>query len=408
MNPKLQLLRLFFNIDTWRSYRQYISIKDDKYLFQLYEALDLFLTSVDRNVSLDEFKAFLGTFKGLLDGKDKDVYTHLLAELEGNTLNEDVLQLLLTRIKQQEIAEKLGIVSFEFSEGKKTFEELVSVYESFDKVETVETSDYVTDNLDELYEHTIGKRGLRWRLGSLNRTLGSLRKGDFGFLFARPETGKTTFLASEVSNFAEQTETPIIWINNEEQGSKVMSRIMQASLGLTINQLMGDRHENQRRYYERTKGNIRVRDDATIHKREIENLCHKSSPSLVVIDQIDKVKGFTGDREDIKLGNIYQWARELAKEYCPIIGVCQADGTAEGVKWLNMGHVTSAKTSKQAEADFILGIGKSNEAGLENTRYISICKNKLQGDEDTDPTRRHGYSEVVIQPEIARYRDVGT
>ncbi|MCL5460081.1 hypothetical protein M3M33_15700, partial [Loigolactobacillus coryniformis] len=83
----------------------------------------------------------------------------------------------------------------------------------------------------------------------------------------------------------------------------------------------------------------------------IEDLCSKYSPSLVVIDQIDKVKGFTGDREDLKLGAIYQWARELAKTHCPVIGVCQADGTAEGVKWLNMGHVTSAKTTKQAEAD---------------------------------------------------------
>ena len=63
----------------------------------------------------------------------------------------------------------------------------------------------------ELYNETIATPGLRWRLGSLNRMLGSLRKGDFGFIFARPETGKTTFLASEVTNFATQLEQPILW-----------------------------------------------------------------------------------------------------------------------------------------------------------------------------------------------------
>jgi replicative DNA helicase len=72
-----------------------------------------------------------------------------------------------------------------------------------------------------------------WRLKSLNTALGSLRMGDFGFVFARPETGKTTFLASEVTFMAEQTEGNILWFNNEEQGGKVKSRCYQATLGLT-------------------------------------------------------------------------------------------------------------------------------------------------------------------------------
>ena len=266
---------------------------------------------------------------------------------------------------------------------------------------------FVTDDLNELYNQTCALPGLTWRLQSLNTILGPLRKGDFGFLFARPETGKTTFLASEVSNFAQQVDTPVFWINNEEQGSKVMTRLYQSVLGLTIDELMGSRDENQREYYKRTRRNIKFLDDASIHKRQIEDICAKITPSLVVIDQIDKVKGFAGDREDLKLGAIYQWARELAKAYCPVIGVCQADGTAEGVKWLNMGHVTSAKTTKQAEADFIIGIGKTNEQGMEQTRYINVSKNKLLGGAGTDPSRRHGFCEVIIEPMYARYREIG-
>jgi replicative DNA helicase len=64
--------------------------------------------------------------------------------------------------------------------------------------------------------------------------LGSLRKGDFGFVFARPETGKTTFLASEISFMAEQLsddDGPSLWINNEEQSEKPMLRCIQATLG---------------------------------------------------------------------------------------------------------------------------------------------------------------------------------
>ena len=84
-------------------------------------------------------------------------------------------------------------------------------------------------------------------------------------------------------------------------------------------------------------------------------LCSKYNPSLLVVDQIDKITGFDNDREDLRLGSIYQWFRELAKDYCPVVGICQADGTGEGVKWLTMGHVANAKTAKQAEARRIRG-----------------------------------------------------
>lgn len=409
MNPKLLIIRLLLDPAVWKEYRQFVSPKGDKHLETLYASLDGLLTRVDRKVSLDEFKAVVAGSGAFQREKDAAVYTQMFEVLEKTDIQEDILHDLLVQIKQKEIAERLGIASFDFAEGKKDLSSIKEIYDTFGDVESsIQEVEYVTDDLDELYSQTIASPGLKWRLGSLNTMLGSLRRGDFGFIFARPETGKTTFLASEVAYFAEQSERPLLWINNEEQGAKVMTRLYQASLGVTLDELMGDRSANKQEYFRRTKGNIRLFDDASIYKRQIEDLCSKYEPGLVVIDQIDKVKGFTGDRNDLELGAIYQWARELAKKYCPVIGVCQADGTAEGVKWLNMGHVSSAKTSKQAEADFIIGIGKTNEQGMENTRYINISKNKLQGDAGTDSSRRHGFCEVIIEPMYARYRDIGT
>lgn len=408
MSPKLLIIRLLLDPSVWKENRQFISVKGDKHLEILYASLDGLLERVDRQVSLDEFKATVAGSGAFEREKDREVLLQMFKVLEEADIGNDILHDLLVQIKQRDIAEKLAIVSFDFAEGKKSLKDIKDIYDSFETVETeIEEAQFVTDDLEELYQQTVASPGLRWRLQSLNRMLGSIRKGDFGFVFARPETGKTTFLASEVSYFAEQSSSPVLWINNEEQGNKVMSRLYQASLGITTDELMGDRNESKRRYFHNTKGNIKLFDDASVYKRQIEDLCSKYSPSLVVIDQIDKIKGFTGDREDLKLGAIYQWARELAKTYCPVIGVCQADGTAEGVKWLNMGHVTSAKTSKQAEADFIIGIGKTNEQGKEFTRYINISKNKLHGDVDSDPKLRHGFCEVIIEPEIARYREVG-
>jgi len=222
-------------------------------------------------------------------------------------------------------------------------------------------------------------------------------------------TGKTTFLSSEITFMAQQVPDdagPILWFNNEEQGKKVKVRLYQASLGLDLPSLMSSRSENQQKYLDLTNGKLLLVDRAEIHKRHVEQMCKELKPSLIIFDQIDKIKGFAADREDLRLGAIYIWARELAKQYCPTIGVCQADGTAEGVKWLTMDHVANAKTSKQAEADFIIGIGCVHDPVFEFVRFINISKNKLQGDEDSDPKLRHGRFECLIRPDIARYEDM--
>jgi hypothetical protein len=71
-----------------------------------------------------------------------------------------------------------------------------------------------------------------------------------------------------------------------------------------------------------------------------------------------------------------------------------------------MANVSNAKTSKQAEADWILGLGKTHEETAEYIRYINLSKNKLMGDKDSIPSLRHGRFEVLIQPEQARFKDI--
>ena len=313
----------------------------------------------------------------------------------------------IKELVDRSLAYDLALLSIDVSEGRRELSEVFDFYDKFENKVEVEDVTYVTDDLDELYEQTVHTPGLRWRLKALNDSLGSLRRGDFGFIFARPETGKTTFLASEVSFFAEQAEGPILWINNEEQGGKVKIRCFQASLGVTLTELYMDRKKSYNKYMEKTNGKIKIFDSASINKRQVEKICKELKPSLIIFDQIDKIKGFDSDRNDLRLGAIYIWARELAKTYCPVIGVCQSDVSGEGKKWLNMDNVAESKTAKQAEADWILGIGKVHDNGMEYVRYLHISKNKLSGDEDTIPELRHGKIEVLIKPDIARYSDYG-
>ena len=73
-----------------------------------------------------------------------------------------------------------------------------------------------------------------------------------------------------------------------------------------------------------------------------------------------------------------------------------------------MDDVNESKTAKQGEADWILGIGKSHQEGMEGVRHLHLSKNKLLGDIGTKPELRHGKCDVIIKPELARYMDIPT
>lgn len=338
-----------------------------------------------------------------------DFYSGVFDALRANTASQESTLTLLGGLKQNALLRDISLLSYDLSEGRGKYEALM------EKIGGLSTSgescedtddDFVSDDLVEIVNSSRAVEGVGFRLRSLNQALGPLRKGNFGFVFARPETGKTTFLASEVSHMAKYTSAPILWLSNEEVGTQVMVRCYQAALGLTLTELHSDLEGNRKRFHEETKGNIRLKDAAAIHWRQVEKICEALKPSLVVFDQIDKIKGFDNDREDLRLGSIYIWARELAKAYCPVIGVCQADGSGEGQRWLTMANVSNAKTSKQAEADWILGIGRVNDVGYDNLRFLHLSKNKLPGGEEANPQMRHGRWEVLLDPERARYKDL--
>lgn len=304
---------------------------------------------------------------------------------------------------------RLSEVAYRVGSGLDSLEALEPFYEALRGTPNDDRpSDFegVETRLSIVVDKAVKQMGIRWRLDFLNKALGSLRKGDFGYIFARPETGKTTFLASEISYMLEETDGNILWFNNEEQDSKVILRVYQAFFGITLEQLLANIPKYEGLFETATGGRFKFFSIDRCNKRDVERLLDLYKPALTVYDQLDKFRGFDADREDLRLGSIYQWAREMAKLYGAGIGVCQADGHAEGVRWLTMEHCANAKTSKQAEADWILGIGKTHTDGAEFIRYLSICKNKLLGDEDSIPALRHGRTETLIKPEIARYQDI--
>jgi replicative DNA helicase len=413
MNSYLYLLNYFIKDDIYHKYRKYLYLEQEsKEIKEIYSNLDYLMNKYNIDITLEELELYTVTNASLEKYKTifKEIFSFIRLQ-EYKETNKLIIEEILNEIKNKSIARELSIKALNVCEGREDYATLVSYWNSncsFDSCgsSVEEDSNLITSNLEELINSSVTEKGLRWSLNILNKSLGSLRKGDFGFVFARPETGKTTFLACEVANFLKQTDKPILWINNEEQGNKVMLRVYQAFFSVTLQELIANKERYGKEFEFCSQERFIFIDSATISKRDIEQYCEKYQPNLIVIDQIDKIKGFTDDREDLRLGGIYIWAREIAKRFCPVIGVCQASGEAEGRKWLNMDMVANAKTAKQAEADFILGIGKVHDPGYEGIRHIHISKNKLIGDEDTEPMMRHGKFDIIIKPELAKYYDL--
>ena len=408
MHPELAIIKLFLQYTQWKQYSGYIAVKwfqDD--LQPIYRILNKYHEDTpETNISVLDLISLVN----INLNSNKEYYINIINNINNIDINNNITIELINSIKRNKLLKDISIKSYEVTEGKSKYEDLLPLLSELDKPDVaVEETQFITDDLNILLSDCVTTPGLRWRLNGLNKSLGSLRSGDFGFIFARPETGKTTLLASESTFFAEQVKDndgPGIWINNEEQNKKVKLRTYQAALGITMPELMAKPEYWMKVYREKIRNKLVIPDMSTYSYKDIERLCEVYQPSFLVLDQIDKIKGFKADRDDLMLGAMYQWARELAKEYCPIIAVCQADGTGENTKWLTMANVANAKTSKQAEADWILGVGKIHEPGWDSVRFMNISKNKLFGDPDSDPTMKHGKFETIIEPLIARYRDV--
>ena len=261
----------------------------------------------------------------------------------------------------------------------------------------------------------ISSSGYEWRLDVLNRSLGPLRTGNFVIVAARVEVGKTTFLDSEVSYIAQQLpkDRPVVWVNNEEESSVVFFRIVQAALGQESKEIIADSKAALIAYTALMGGDkdkIRVTKD-TNHIKDLETLFREVNPGLIIFDQLDKVSGFKeAEREDITLGRIYKWARELARTYGPVIAASQLSATAVDLKdppFIGMDALRGSKTDKPGEADAVITLGKYKEPKTpeeEMIRTINVPKNKLPGGGTKQmESERHGQYLVTIDPIRARF-----
>lgn len=284
------------------------------------------------------------------------------------------------------------------------YAELRSNVERFEQqVDRKVKNPQVLDPIEDLLKAEENDTGLHWRLPCLNRHIKPLRAGDFAIIAARPDKGKTTFCASELTYMAAQVDSlypgenrSILWFNNEGPGNKIVMRNFQAALNATTEDLVklsntpsGDPkwktkvREDYAAALGGRPGVLRIFDVHDMWNHEVEDIMKAHKPAVVLFDMVDNIKfgGETnnnGQRTDQLLEAMYQWARLMGvKHDCAVLATSQISADGDGVSYPTLPQLKDSKTGKQGAADLIITLGALNDPMLENSRYIGCTKNKL-------------------------------
>lgn len=363
------------------------------------------------DVSVSDLLAFFAVKHPVM--KKRSSYTDLLNRLADAGVQPEVLQENLIHLIEKYFCGEAIMQLTEVLDGESygVLENTRNLIDEYTDIvlELTKPADsvFVTASLKEILDSEVRTPGLKWRLSCLNEGIGELRGGSLGHVFARVDTGKTSFIVSEVCNFASQLKDDecILWCCNEEKGERIRKRMYQSILNCTTEQLLSYEKDAEEEFIHKGGGKIHLYDSAELSIDKIEELLRElPHVKLLVVDQGDKVM-FGGDgkmESHTKLRILYGKYRAIGKIHgCDILTVGQANADAEGKQWLLLSHMADSKTGKPGELDYAIGIGKMFDPSSDipdNIRYLHVCKNKMG-------TGIHGRYQAYFNSETATYTD---
>lgn len=368
----------------------------------------------------DQERIDYATFLPIFRARHSGLTTEQSSSYEGiltNVMTVDVSEEVKTGIMRSMLELRMGtdlanlLAKFEAGDLPNIQGEISILIDAFKADAGIREIDYIKDDIMDLLQAEIDDSGLQFRLECLRTACRGLRGGDFGIIAGRPDKGKTTFIASELTHLAAQLppNRNAIWLNNEGPGKRIIPRLYQAALGATVSELIkiGAKPNAVREAYIAVMGaidRIRVIDIHNADCFTVEGIVEKQNPGVVIYDMIDNVRGF-GDapRTDLGLEKMYQWARELAVKYDHVgLATSQVSNDGDGLQFPTMGMLKDSKTGKQGANDFMIMIGASNDPGLQSVRYIGMPKNKIRREGAPQDPR----ATVQYSPQIARFEDI--
>lgn len=386
---ELSMLKAFLSRHNFQSYRELLNPKTlSRQSIQILKDIEVYFElRTIHIIDINDFSVYFFNVRNpYLDDKAVLEYKEIFKLLEELDNTEEIEQ-LIQGFKQQVLYEDLK----RSIEQNKPLEELELKLEEFKtekKKEDVEEL-FPDMNIHEAAEFVDRSKGLKWRCKALQDYFeGGVIQSDFIIIAGFVGAGKSTFLASELSYMATQLENEddyVLWLSNEGSYKTALTRLYCASLNSGWKQIDQNKQKAEDLYIKKMNGNknrIRILDIQGWTAKQIENLIKKKPPKLLAIDLVDNIRGFDkflNQESSWELyARLYQWCRELATKYCPVLGVSQLSKEGENNMYPSSTQLRGSKIDKSAACTALLTIGSI--IGDNTTRYLSFPKTKLRPD----------------------------
>ncbi len=360
-----------------------------------------------RDLTQDDVEALYLLQYPVATRSEKEEFTdYVCAVVNAPDLQADIIGDLVKELWKRSLGHKIANLGIEISEGSDdAVARLEKILESNrDGLLPDDFGPTTTKDLDTLLELTSDEARWKFNIATLSRYVYGIGPGEFGTIFALPETGKTAFaisLCCAPGGFCEQGAM-VLYLGNEEETRRTMLRAMQAWAGKTREEIAKntDARKEALDKFAQIEEKIEMKDIQEWDLTQVDAYLSVMAPDVVVVDQGDKCQvggNFSASHE--RLREVYRSLRELAKKHqCALLTVSQASNEARGRTRLSGFDMEGSRIGKMAENDLVVGVGRhenSEDDEPDNTRYLTVSKNKLSG--------WHGTVICRIQPEISRY-----
>jgi hypothetical protein len=366
---------------------------------ELYDVICDTHDKLKRDLTIAEVKQLYRVEHPTITKAKLDNINYILDNLPTD-IAEDVSKEVLKKAWITEAGRQISQIGIDIINGKTA--SFSKAREILEKIEQGSLSDgddlqQVTDDLEEILDAIKITTKWSYNIPGLSDIASGLGPGIFKCAFGRVEVGKSAYgvsLAASPGGFCDQG-AKVFYYCNEEAAARTKGRAVMAFTGMPLMEL-SLKIEEAKAVYSKINPLLKFYECKGKHINDIAGHIRKHSPDIVIIDQLDKLEvNGSFAREDERLGELYVRFRDMLTKYdCAGLALSQANADAEGKTVLATTNMALARTSKAAECDVLVGIGKSS-LHAENTRILNLIKNKVTGN----------HTEVVCQliPEISRY-----
>ena len=357
-----------------------VVLKDYAKYFELYKEhkevnFELFYTQFSQSWHNDD-----------LDNEDITYYRDYVLPAIDKADKQEVETSLLG-VMQKQALEEIN------KSAKKTFD--ISEIEAILDIYREKQGQIITENDDDC--HTISnidfdvldkQNGIPYFMPSLQKSLGSLVKGQFVVVSADTGAGKSAFaIAQAVEAFKflhnSGSDKPILYFNSEGTEADVyvrfLSNLYKDKIAGGFEQVLTNITKVKEKYMDKhNHDNFKVFQLAGNNISYVKAKMQQYDPSFVIIDIVDSL---APEESPGLLKKLYDTIRQMSNTFCPIMGTTQSGdmsffnkdtGAKEYRKWLDTKDMYGSK-QKAGAADTVVAIGMDPDTDM---RYISVPKKK--------------------------------